>query len=151
MMKRNNTAKVYYLYQFIASAVLGAVWTLIAVAFLSDDGGSAEGGSYLGAVLSFIWAVFGSMTVYYLVQYLRFKNMRFTRVQQVKLEHTATGLFRRVGFEVTVDIDGAAQKVQTKPVFCSSRPWGRLSLDDYAGFYYDVGFCETSGEWVVLL
>ncbi len=151
MMKRNNTATVYYLSPFIASAVLGAVWTLIAVAFLSDDGGSAEGGSYLGAVLSFIWAVFGSMTVYYLVQYLRFKNMRFTRVQQVKLEHTATGLFRRVGFEVTVDIDGAAQKVQTKPVFCSSRPWGRLSLDDYAGFYYDVGFCETSGEWVVLL
>ena len=149
LVKCKNTAELYYKYMLAAYSLLGAVWITLGLALLSIGGEEDRG---IGPALVFTACLYGAILVYELIQYLRFRNMLFTDVQEVKLERVSPGGFSRtVGFETEVTRDGGKLTVTTRRVFRVSPFFGRLSLDRFAGQDCKVGFNEKSGEWVVLL
>lgn len=147
-LKYRNTAELYYRHMLTIFSVLGAVWIALGFALLSIKGEYES----VGPVLIFVALFYGALTAYNLIQYLRFKNMLFTDVQEVKLERVTVGGFTRfVGFEIEVTRGGVREQAAVKPVFHTSSLFGGLTLDKFAGREYKVGFNEKSGEWVVLL
>ena len=147
-VKYKNTAELYYKYMLAAYSLLGAVWITLGLALLSIGGEENRG---IGPALVFTACLYGAILVYELIQYLRFRNMLFTDVQEVKLERvTAGGFTRFVGFEIEVTRGGVKEQAAVKPVFHTSSLFGGLTLDKFAGRKYKVGFNEKSGEWVVL-
>lgn len=148
-MKQRNTAELHYLYKLIAYAVLAAVWLVIGFALLTPVNGAAR---MSPAALAIVVCFFGVIILYHLVQYVRYRSMRFTDIQEVKLEHVSSeSFFRLVGFDITVERGGQAETVTTKPVFSVERLVGKLSLSNYAGYVHKVSYNEKSGEWIVLL
>lgn len=149
-MKKKNTAELYYRWQLIAYGILAAVWLVIWLAFYGAVG--SEGESGMRAALIFVSLLFGAILVYDLVQYLRYKNMRFTDIQEVKLEHVSGNCGRRsTGFDIEVEQNGEKRSVTTKRAFLTSSLLGGPTLDKFAGYSYSVGYNEAGDEWVVLL
>ncbi|MBO4562023.1 MAG: hypothetical protein J5772_00255 [Clostridia bacterium] len=149
-MKYKNTAEAYYLQQLLIVAALGLVWILIGLAFLGPLSGSEGEGMPPALLIAIVF--FGVLLLYHIVQYVRFRNARFTNVQEVKLEHTSCSSFwRYVAFDIEVVKDGETCSVTTKRVFWPNALFGSLSLDRFAGYTYKVGYCEESDDWVVLL
>ena len=148
-MKRHNTAEKHYRRQLIAVGVLGAVWTLVALAILIPLEADA---SYAAFPFAFLIILFGSLAAYFAVQYFRWKNAEFTHVQEVKLERVCTyPFFRFIGFEIEVEKDGMPVLVTTKPVFTVRTPIDVLTVDEFSGTVREVGYCEAADQWVVLL
>ena len=145
-MKHRNTAELYYRHQLVAYCVLGAVWLVLGLAFLLPL--PKEGGT---AALIFLLIIFIPIILYCLFQYIRYRNMRFSEVQEVRLAQTASSVFTRcVGFVIEVDTGGVKRSVETKHVFLPTSLFASLSLDEYSGQDKAVGYSESSGEWIVL-
>lgn len=152
-MYKKNTVANYYKYQLILFCiVLGLMTfppTLLFVFALRATGGDMSSG--VGALLAvigtcmLIWLPF---VIYYLCQFVYYRRLEPEHVQTVRLVKTDS-MFRFVGFEVTVTVDGTQKNVCTKRVFAAGMI-GVNRLDDYAGQDAEIGYDGNRDEWVVL-
>ena len=110
-------------------------------------------GNAWGAYLSFCiicFLIFGSILAYYIYQYVYYKRVKLTEVQEVKLEGIDT-LFRNIGFNIKVKVGffEEIKEVTTKHVFLV----GEINVNkvgDFAGKMAKVGYNKKRDEWIVI-
>ena len=149
-MKYKNTAEKYYGFTLVIISTTAFI-SLFLLLPLFDIAG-IEGNAW-GSYLSFCivcFLVVGSFLAYYIYQYVYYKRVKLTEVQDVKLEGIDTW-FRIVGFniKVKVGIFEEIKEVTTKHVFLV----GEVSVnkvDDFAGKIAKVGYDKKRDEWVVI-
>ena len=149
-MKYKNTAEKYYGFTLVIISTVAFISLFLLLPLFALDG---SGGNAWGTYLSFCIICFlavGSILAYYIYQYVYYKRVKLTEVQDVKLEGIDTW-FRSVGFniKVKVGIFEEIKEVTTKHVFFV----GEISVnkvDDYAGKVAKVGYDKKRDEWVVI-
>ncbi|MBR6410522.1 MAG: hypothetical protein IKS35_03990 [Clostridia bacterium] len=100
------------------------------------------------AVISICMLIWLPFVIYYLYQFVYYRRLEPEHVQTVRLVKTDT-MFRFVGFDVTVTVDGTQKNVSTKRVFAVGMI-GVNRLDDYAGQDAEIGYDGNRDEWIVL-
>ena len=149
-MKNQNTAEKYYGFTLVIVSVVAFISLFLLLPLFGFDGSE---GNAMGTYLSFCIVCFltvGSILTYYIYQYIYYKRVKLTEVQEVKLEGTSTW-FRMVGFniKVKVGIFEEIKDVTTKHVFLV----GEVSVnkvDDFAGKIAKVGYDKKRDEWIVI-
>ncbi len=144
-MKRNNTAAHYYQYAMFWSIVLLVLCGLICLLLLLPAPAKAE--SIGLSVLIMLFS--GGYFTYILIQYLTYTHVKFSHIQNVKLDKVETIWRDMHGFTIVVKIDGDSISVSTKHVFGSAL-FAPNHLDQYSGRTVEVGYFEKRDEWVVL-
>ncbi|MBO6061289.1 MAG: hypothetical protein J6P98_04150 [Clostridia bacterium] len=153
-MEIKNTAEKYYGYCFklllilaVATAAIFAV-PLLAAYFTGEM--DAEEMTFvcwvLGATLGLCFVI---PTVYYLVQFLYYRKVELTDVQEALLSGTSTGHSRAIGFRAEIEVDGVTRSIITKRVFSADR-MSPTKLDDYAGKVKRIGYNRDRDEFIVL-
>ena len=141
-----NSAERYYRYTFfIILAVTFAMAAVTALPFLFIEEDSLIGGITCAAVT----AVIIPFLIYYLVQYLHYKNAELEDVGEAKLVRTHTNSFRMIGFIAELQQDGQTREVTTKHVFNAAK-YGPNLLDDYCGKTVRWGYERGRNEYIVL-
>ena len=149
-MKNQNTAEKYYGFVLVIISISTFTSLFLLLPLFGIDG--SEGNAW-GAYLSFCiicFLTFGSILAYYIYQYVYYKRVKLTDVQEVKLEGIDTW-FRNVGFNIKVKIGlfEEIKEVTTKHVFLV----GEVSVnkvDDFAGKMAQVGYNKKRDEWIVI-
>ena len=149
-MKIQNTVEKYYGFILVIISALAFISLFLLLPLFGFDGseGNAKG-SYLSfCIICFL--VVGSILAYYIYQYVYYKRVKLTEVQEVKLEGIDTW-FRMIGFniKVKVGIFEEIKEVTTKHVFFV----GEISVnkvDDFAGKIAKVGYNKKRDEWIVI-
>ena len=151
-MYKKNTAASYYKYQLILFCIVLCLMTfpptLLFVFALLATGGDMSGLVALLAVISICMLIWLPFVIYYLYQFVYYRRLEPEHVQTVRLVKTDT-MFRFVGFDVTVTVDGTQKNVSTKRVFAVGMI-GVNRLDDYAGQDAEIGYDGNRDEWIVL-
>ncbi|MBP5407620.1 MAG: hypothetical protein J6Y42_00590 [Bacilli bacterium] len=149
-MKYKNTAEKYYGFSLviISTATFFSLFMMLPLFYLDGVEGNAWG-TYLSFCIIYM-LVFGSILAYYIYQYVYYKRVKLTEVQNVKLEGTDTW-FRNVAFKmkVKVGIFEEVKEVSTKHVFLV----GEISVnkvDDFSGKIAKVGYNKQRDEWIVI-
>ena len=149
-MKIQNTVEKYYGFVLVIMSILAfiSLFLLLPLFDLGEVEGNAKG-SYLSFCIICFLAV-GSILTYYIYQYVYYKRVKLTEVQEVKLEGIDTW-FRMIGFniKVKVGIFEEIKEVTTKHVFFV----GEISVnkvDDFAGKIAKVGYNKKREEWIVI-
>ena len=152
-MERKNTAEKYYGYCWKLLIVLGLVTVLLCIlpVALILGGEEIPASEMTPIMISFaaLAIIFIAPAVYYLIQYLYYRKVELTDVQEVFLAKTNTSQFRTVGFEVEVEQGGVKRTVVTKRVFSADR-MGPTKLDDYSGRMATVGYNAARDEFIVI-
>ena len=149
-MKNQNTAEKYYGFVLVIISISTFTSLFLLLPLFGIDG--SEGNAW-GAYLSFCiicFLFFGSILAYYIYQYVYYKRVKLTDVQEVKLEGIDTW-FRNVGFNIKVKVGlfEEIKEVTTKHVFLV----GEVSVnkvDDFAGKMAKVGYNKKRDEWIVI-
>ena len=150
-MKQDNTAEKYYRYTLVLSLALSFPFLLFLVPVFELAG--TEGLNW-GPYISFCIIIFlgyGSLLAYYIYQYVYYKRIKLTEVQDAKLESTDS-FFRTIGFNIKVKVgnDEKIKEVTTKHVFFVSGLMSLNSVDDFSGKIAKVGYDENRDQWVVI-
>ena len=153
-MERKNTAEQYYGYCWKLLLVLCLVTVLLCflpLAFMMLGDEDFTSSEIVPMVISFgaLALIFIVPAVYYLIQYLYYRKVELTDVQEVFLAKTSTSQFRQIGFEVEVTEGGVTRTVTTKRVFSADR-MGPTKLDDYSGRMATVGYNAGRDEYIVI-
>ena len=149
-MKNQNTAEKYYGFMLVIISISTFISLFLLLPLFGFDG--SEGNAW-GAYLSFCiicFLIFGSILAYYIYQYVYYKRVKLTEVQEVKLEGIDTW-FRNIGFNIKVKVGlfEEIKEVTTKHVFFV----GEVSVnkvDDFAGKMAKVGYNKKRDEWIVI-
>lgn len=153
-MERKNTAEKYYGYSFkvmlIAAFATLACCLLPVLLFVTDIDSDSGGVTALIACAVITGLIFLVPAIYFLVQYLYYKNVALEDVQKVLLARTSTTRMRQIGFVIEVEQGGIMREVTTKRVFSADKV-GPTKLDDYCGQLADVGYNPDRDEYVVLV
>ena len=149
-MKNQNTAEKYYGFTLVIVSVVAFISLFLLLPLFGFDGSE---GNAMGTYLSFCIVCFltvGSILTYYIYQYIYYKRVKLTEVQEVKLEGTSTW-FRMVGFniKVKVGIFEEIKDVTTKHVFFVGEVTVN-KVDDFAGKMAKVGYDKKRDEWIVI-
>lgn len=149
-MKNQNTAEKYYGFTLVIVSVVAFFSLFLLLPLFGFDGSE---GNAMGTYLSFCIVCFltvGSILAYYIYQYIYYKRVKLTEVQEVKLEGTSTW-FRMVGFniKVKVGIFEEIKDVTTKHVFFVGEVTVN-KVDDFAGKMAKVGYDKKRDEWIVI-
>ena len=149
-MKKTNTAEKYYKSSFILFAVTTvAICSITAVAAIIFYAIGDNGSPFLICTAAFCLIML-PLAIYYLTQFIYYKNVTLSQIQQVKMEKTDTSYLRSIGFTLTVDHNGKKITVKTKHVF-SAGIIGANTIDDYSGKLAEIGYDEKRDEWIVLV
>ena len=153
-MERKNTAEKYYGYCWKLLIVLGLVTVLLcflplALMMLGDEDFTSSEIAPLIISFGALALIFIAPAVYYLIQYLYYRKVELTDVQEVFLAKTNTSQLRQVGFEVEIEQGGVKRTVTTKRVFSADR-MGPTKLDDYSGRMATVGYNAARDEFIVI-
>lgn len=149
-MKNKNTAEKYYgLMLIIISITTSFLFLLLLSLLLGFDRSDNAVRAYLSLYIIFFLIV-GITLVYYICQYVYYKRVKLTEVQEVKLEGIDT-CFRMIGFNIKVNVGifEEIKEVTTKHVFFV----GEISankVDDFAGKIAKVGYNKKRDEWIVI-
>lgn len=144
-----NTAETYYRFNFIillavcVPLMLLCLWPLLLV---SEDPAATVG---LMLVMIPVALPMLGFVIYYLVQYLYYRNVELSFVQEAVLGPTSTGMMRLVGFRTVVMINGVERAMTTKRVFNAS-VYGVNPIDNYSGRTALVGYNAARDELVVI-
>ena len=149
-MKKRNTAERYYRFSLIIFSVLAVAFiALFYLSMLAFDPSGLEKGDVVALFFIIEAIVWLPYVIYYLFQFIYYRNVSFTCIQRVKLDNTDTSFFRTIGFRVQVNVNGNPTWVSTKHVF-SAGIIGVNKLDDYAGQTVEIGYNKSRNEWIVL-
>ena len=149
-MKNQNTAEKYYGFMLVIMSILTFISLFLLLPLIGFDGSKGNGwGTYLSFCIICFLTV-GSILAYYIYQYVYYKRVKLTEVQEVKLEGIDTW-FRMIGFNIKVKIGifEEIKEVTTKHVFFV----GEISVnkvDDFAGKIAKVGYNKKRDEWIVI-
>ena len=149
-MKNQNTAEKYYGFTLVIVSVVAFFSLFLLLPLFGFDGSEGNAmGSYLSLCIVCFLTV-GSILAYYIYQYIYYKRVKLTEVQEVKLEGTSTW-FRMVGFniKVKVGIFEEIKDVTTKHVFFVGEVTVN-KVDDFAGKMAKVGYDKKRDEWIVI-
>ena len=144
-MRRRNTAEKYYKAGLIVLISLTALFfavLLFAVIIPSPE--------FLP--LMFVPLIYLPFTVYYLVQYIYYRNVTLTNVQTTTLGKASPSVIRGiVGFEAPVYVCGVRTTVTTKRVFSFNYVGSGVNCwSIYSGATVEIGYDEKRNEWIVL-
>ncbi len=152
-MKRKNTAEKYYGYCWKLLIVLCLVTALLCILpvilLLESEEIPASEMTPMLIFFATLALIFIVPAVYYLIQYLYYRKVELTDVQEVFLAKTSTSQLRQVGFEIEVEQGGMTRRVTTKRVFSADR-MGPTKLDDYSGRMATVGYNAGRDEFIVI-
>ena len=149
-MKNQNTAEKYYGFVLVIMSILTFISLFLLLPLIGFDGSKGKGwGTYLSFCIICFLTV-GSILTYYIYQYVYYKRVKLTEVQEVKLEGIDTW-FRNIGFNIKVKVGlfEEIKEVTTKHVFFV----GEVSVnkvDDFAGKMAKVGYNKKRDEWIVI-
>ena len=143
-MRRRNTAEKYYKVELIGTVSLTILFfaVLLSVIIIPSP-------EYLP--LLFIPLIYLPFTIYYLVQYIYYRNVTLTNVQTTTLGRVNPSIIRRLaGFEAAVYVCGVRMTVVTKRVFSNSLVGDVNLAHRYSGATVEIGYDEKRNEWIVL-
>lgn len=153
-MEIKNTAEKYYGYCFkllliLAFATAAVVAVPLLAAYFTGEMDAEEMTFVYWTLGITIGLCFIVPTIYYLVQFLYYRKVELTDVQEALLSGTSTGHSRAIGFRAEIEVDGVVRTITTKRVFTADR-MGPTRLDDYAGKVKRIGYNRDRDEFIVL-
>lgn len=89
------------------------------------------------------------MVIYYIIRYCYYKKIELKYIQTVKLEKTYPSFNHMSGFVVSMNINGALRKIDTRAIYSSSM-LTILSLDEFIGEVVEVGYDEQNDVCVII-
>lgn len=142
-MKKTNTATRHY---GLYTAIMWVPTLLLLIPFimtLSRD--ASDNPTVVLYVLFFL--LFACLWIYYLVQWIYYRNVKLTEIQETTLAAVEV-LWKDVfGFRCEVTMKGLPAVVTTKHVF---HTFFANPLDEYSGKTIEIGYNEKRDEWIVL-
>ena len=148
-MKQKNTAHVFYRFFLLVYVLFDALCALVLGGFAASVIGAGRDASGVVAVAAVGGVIMAFPTLWSLWMFLHYRRVTLTDVQTVELKKTMTSYLRRMGFTVTVTVDGAEREVTTPCVFLPGI-FGPNLMDDYSGQTVKIGHDEKWDEWIVL-